>query len=278
MLELYHWEPNGSWLKPLIVLHEKGLSFQGRYIDVLAFEHYQAEGSLSSRPAFEGFQGSFPQATRETQLNLEGEGPILFHDGRQITESLFIGEYLEEAFPGTSPLRPAEPIGHARILALARFINEVFMPAVNTLGCHTYLAPQLKGRNLSSLEPLLARIPMMYLQEGWRRAFADSYPDDLIADSHRKVALGVRRFEETLSGSQWLVGSEYSLADIDAFAICNSLTTLAPGLVNASTTPRLVSWLERIRTRPAVRAALSVSRTGRPEQAFAPGPEHSRWG
>jgi glutathione S-transferase len=262
MLELYHWEPNGSWLKPLIALHEKGLTFRGRYVEVPSFEQYRP-GLLEASP--------------ETQLNLEGEGPILVHDGRQITESLFIAEYLEDAFPAT-PLRPVEPIGHARILAWARFINEVFMPAVNTLGCHAYLAPQFKDRDLARFEPLLARIPMTYLQEGWRRALTDSYSDELIADSQRKVALGVGRLEDALSGSQWLVGATYSLADVDAFAICNSLTALTPGLVNEAATPRLVDWLTRIRTRPAVQAALSVSRTGRPDQAFAPGPEHSRWG
>ena len=262
MLELYHWEPNGSYLKPLIVLHEKGIPFRGRYVDVLAFEQY--------RPGF-------LESSRETQLNLEGEGPILFHEGLQITESLFITEYLEDAFPAT-PLRPAEPILHAKILAWGRFINEVFMPGVNTLGCHTYLAPQLKGRNLKALEPLIEQIPMAYLQEGWRRAFEDDYSEDLISDSQRKVALGVRRIEEALSASPWLVGPSYSLADIDAFAICNSLTALAPGLLNDSTAPRVMDWLRRIRARPAVAAALSVSRTGAPEQAFVPGPEHSRWG
>ena len=261
MLELVHWEPNGSWLKPLIALHEKGLDFRSRFIDVLSLEHYRP-GLL--------------QPSRETRLNLEGEGPILFHDGCQITESHFITEYLEEAFP-ESPLRPAEPIAHARILASARFINEVFMPAVNTLGCHVYLAPRLKGRD-AVLEPLVAQIPMQYLQEGWRRALTDSYSDELIEDSQRKVALGVRRFEEALSLSRWLVGSAYSLADIDAFAICNSLPGLTPALVNESTAPHVMEWLTRMRVRPAVRAALSVSRTGEPEKAFAPGPEHSRWG
>jgi GSH-dependent disulfide-bond oxidoreductase len=262
MIELYYWEPNGCWLKPLIVLHEKGLAFRGRYVDVLALEQHRA---------------GFLHASRETRLNLEGEGPVLLQDGRQVTESLFIAEYIEDAFPAL-PLRPEEPIGRARILAWARFINEVFMPGVNTLGCRAYLAPQLKRRNLAVLEPLLAQIPMKYLQEGWRRAIEGNYPDELIADSQRKVSLSVRKIEDALSNSQWLVGPTYSLADIDAFSICNSLTELTPALVNPSTTPRLMDWLRRIRTRPAVRAALSLSRTGKPEQAFAPGPEHSRWG
>jgi glutathione S-transferase len=262
MLELLHWEPNGSWLKPLVLLHEKSLPFRGRYVDVLAFEQYQP---------------GFLDASRETQLNQEGEGPVLLHDGKQITESLFMLEYLEDAFPET-PLRPADALGHARILAWARFINEVFMPAVNTLGCHTYLAPHFKGRSRAALEPVLERIPMKFLQDGWRLALTDGYAAEMLEDSERKLVASVRRIEDALAKSEWLVGSTYSLADIDAFAICNSLSTLTPGIVNDAATPRLVDWLKRIRARPAVRAALGVSRTGKPEQAFAPGPEHARWG
>jgi len=202
---------------------------------------------------------------------------VLLHDGKQITESLFMLEYLEDAFP-EHPLRPADPVSENRILAWARFINEVFMPGANTLGCHTYLAPHFKGRDRASLEPVLARIPMKYLQDAWRLAFADGYSPELLEDSQRKVGLSVKRIEDALEKSEWLAGSTYTLADVDAFAICNSLTTLTPGLVNEAATPRLMGWLKRIRARPAVRAALGASRTGKPEQAFAPGPEHSRWG
>jgi glutathione S-transferase len=262
MLELIHWEPNGSYLKPLIVLHEKGLPFRSRYVDVLAFEQHQP---------------GFLDASRETQLNQEGEGPILIHDGKQITESLFMIEYLEDAFP-EKPLRPADPLGQNKIWAWARFINEVFMPGANTLGCHTYLAPHFKGRDPASFDTVVSRIPMKLLQDGWRLALTDGYSPELLEDSQRKIALAVRRFEDALAQSEWLVSDAYSLADVDAFAICNSLTLLTPGLVNEAATPRLMSWLNRIRARPAVRAALSASRTGKPEQAFAPGSEHSRWG
>jgi GST-like protein len=262
MLELYHWEPNGSGLKPLIALHEKQLEFRSHYVDVLALEQYRV---------------GFLKPSAETRVPLEGEGPILVHDGRQITESLFILEYLEDAFPA-NPLRPPEPILHARILASGRFINEVLMPAVSTLGCRAYLAPRLRGFDRATLAPLLERVPMQYMREGWQSAFENTYSDELIEDSRRKVALGVRRLEEALSGAQWLLGTTYTLADIDAFSICNSLPSLTPELVNASATPRLLQWLTRIRERPAVHAALALSRTGKPEQAFAPGPEHSRWG
>jgi glutathione S-transferase len=262
MLELYHWEPNGSFLKPLVALHEKALPFHGHYVDLLSF----------ARP-----QAALPQLSCETRFNLEGEGPILVHEGRQVTESLFMIEYLEDAFP-ERPLRPPTPIAQARILGWARFINEVFMPAVSTLGCHAYLAPRLKGADSAAVQLLMGDVALNFLRDGWRMALTGDYPAELLEDSRRKVALGVRRIEDALGATGWLVGDAYSLADIDAFSICNALPTLVPDMVNESATPRLHGWLGRIRSRPAVCAALAASRTGAPEQSFVPGPEHARWG
>jgi len=262
MLELFHWEPNGSALKALIVLHEKRLPFQSHYVDLLAID-----------PPPRGV----PDPIRETRFNPEGEGPVLVHEGRQVSESFFLIEYLEDTFPET-PLRPPDALSHARILAWGRFDNEVFTPGVNTLGCHRYLAPLLKGHSAEAVERFLSRISARHLQEGWRMAFADAYSADLLEDSERKVGIAVRRIEDTLATSPWLAGSTYSLADIDAFALCNSLPGLTPRLVNDKDTPRLLQWLHRIRERPAVREALAMSRTSRPEEAFVPGPEHSRWG
>lgn len=266
MLELYHWEPNGSFLKPLVALHEKALPFQSHYVDLLSLERPETAVGRT-----------IGNTSPETRITLEGEGPILVHDGRQVTESLFLLEYLEDAFP-ERPLRPAEPLNQARILAWARFINEVFMPAVNTLGCRAYLAPRLKDAEAAAVERLTGGMTMSHLQDSWRLAFSGGYSPELIEDSQRKAALGVARIEEALGGTGWLVGDTYSLADIDAFSICHALPILLPKRVNAAATPRLSAWLECIRARPAVQAALATSRTGKPEQSFAPGPEHARWG
>ncbi len=47
------------------------------------------------------------------KINPDGETPVLVHQGRVLTESLVINEYLEEAFPA-SPLWPREPFAKAR--------------------------------------------------------------------------------------------------------------------------------------------------------------------
>ncbi len=258
MLGLYHWAPNGPWLKPLIVLAEKDIACTLHPVDVLAFEQYG--------PAL-------PAPSLETRLNLEGEGPLLVHDGRQVTESFFMCEYLDAVFDG-SPLRPSHPLTFNRMLAWARFINEVFMPAVNTLGCKQYLAPLLA--NKAPPNELIGKIALSFVRDGWLRAYKGDYPDTLLAESRRKVGLALQRIEAALAQGPWLLGADYSLTDIDAFAICRALPLLTPELMAMH--PRCVAWMAKMQERPAVRKSLTVGDWEHPETAFAPGPEHARWG
>ena len=86
------------------------------------------------------------------------------------------------------------------------------------------------------------------------------------------------RIEAHLAANSWLAGPTYSIADIDAFAMLRVVPDLAPDVVNAKATPRIWEYLARIEARPAVRAALAMSRSGKPEQHFVPGVEPSRWG
>ncbi len=48
--------------------------------------------------------------------------------------------------------------------------------------------------------------------------------------------------------------------------------------LDVSEAPRFHDWMARIKQRPSYAQALTLSHTGAPETAFAPGPEHSRWG
>lgn len=260
MLELYHWEPNTSSLKPLVVLHEKGLDFTSRYVDFSRFEQYALPDIASAI---------------EVQHNPDGEGPILVHRGVPMTEAFFITLYLDEAFP-QMPLRTVDAFGRWRVLMWARFLDEVLAPAVNTLGCRKYLTPRLKTGNRAEIERAMERVPTEERRGAWLAALNGDYSEDLIADSRRKIGIAVKKVENALADSGWIAGKDYSLADIDAFSLFASLPGLAPDLLDGAS--RTAAWLERIRARPAVKAAFATSKTGAPLEAFAPGTEHSRWG
>jgi glutathione S-transferase len=113
-------------------------------------------------------------------------------------------------------------------------------------------------------------------REAWLAAMDDSYGDDLLADSRRKVGVALARAEKTLAEGPYLSGAELSLADLALFGHANGLPSLAPELLAQA--PHVSTWIGRMRERASVKASLAMSRTGAPHKAFMPGPEHSRWG
>jgi glutathione S-transferase/GST-like protein len=259
MLELYHWEPNVHFLKPLVALAEQQVEFVSRWFDPTRFE-----------------PGVPPSI--ETELNLECEGPVLVHGGNIISHSFFMLEYISEALPGSIPLLPGD--SHARYLSRAwsQMLGASIGPVVSSLGCARYLAPLLRERDPSQLHAALARLQPEERRARWLAIVATSYSEPDLETLRQRLRTPVKRVEDALGRSRWLAGAEYSIADIDAFALLDPLSDLAPEVVNERATPLVCEFLQRMHDRAAVRAALSRSISGSPRTAFVPGVESSRWG
>jgi glutathione S-transferase len=89
MLELYHGEGSVCARKVRLTLAEKGIrDWVGRIVDLAKGEQ--------TRPEY-------------LELNPKGVIPTVVHDGRVITESTVICEYLEDVFPEPR-LRPQDPL------------------------------------------------------------------------------------------------------------------------------------------------------------------------
>jgi GSH-dependent disulfide-bond oxidoreductase len=260
MLELYHWEPNTFYLKPLVALAEKGVAYTARYFDPTQFEQFGA---------------AFPLDV-ESRLHLEREGPVLIHDGALISSSYFLLEYIAEAFPGPA-LLPADAYDRYRARAWGQISALSLASAVSALGCARYLAPILRSRPVDSLRSQIDAIEPLERRAAWA-AVLEGGAEAQLAAARNQLAGPVGRIEATLANSPWLAGAQYSIADIDVFAMFMGLPELAPDLLSATASPHIMAFLQRMRARPAVRAALALSRTGHPEQAYVPGSEPSRWG
>lgn len=261
MLELHHAEPNTFFLKPLIALHEKRVSFESRWFDATTLD---------------SFAGS-PCADVESGLHLEREGPLLVHGGLVISSSFFMLEYIAETFPD-EPLMPENAFDCYRARASGQFLGANLGSLVPVLGCARYLAPQLAAMPRAQLETAMAKIEPIERRQGWLALLEGTYTPQILELARDRLKFPVARVEATLASSAWLAGPRYSIADIDAFAMLRVIPDLAPEVVNATVTPRISEYLERIAARPAVAAALAISRTGNPERHFVPGVEPSRWG
>lgn len=260
VLELYHWEPNTYFLKPLIALEEKAVAFTSRWFDPTSFEQ---------------FEPGFPADTH-SRLQLEREGPLLMHDGTLVSSSFFMLEYIAEAFAGPE-LLPGDAFGHYRARALGQALAPIGAD-VSLLGCVRYLRPALKQRDPQWLESRLERIEPLERRLAWQGLLEDRYDGRVPAAIEQRLAFSLQRVEKALAASPWLAGTDYSVADIDAFALIAPLPSLAPEALNARVTPRIGEFLERMHERPAVRRALAYTRSGRPQEAFVPGAEPPRWG
>jgi glutathione S-transferase len=235
MLKLYHAEPIANSLKSLIPLKEKGLEFESVYVDLHKFEQHS--------PWF-------------VAINPEGQVPVLDHDGVIVTHTTVISEYLEDAYPDAPPLRPADPVGKARMRYWNKFVDEHVMNYVSMHGWHRMVSVIARSIESGEFDKLLERIPLHEQREKWRTA-RSGFNDSDLANATRKVEVAVDKVEQQLRLTRWLAGDMFTLADINFFSHCGMMVQrLFPDIGVETRAPRLLDWAQRMRERPGVKAAL----------------------
>ena len=232
MLALYHFGPVANSLTPLLCLLEKGLNFDNRVLDSRKWEHHDAD-----------FRA----------INPQGMVPVLVHDGRVVRESTVINEYLEDVFPDR-PLRPADPWLRAEMRVLTKYVDEYFCPALTTIGAHG-ATPFASKIDKGEMAARLANMPNEEVRRKWATVSETGYSEEELADARRKLGNCIARLEGLLGdGRRWLVGDEYSLADIKWYSMTPALPRIMPDACNPQATPAIAGWLERMAARPAVTA------------------------
>jgi len=116
-----YWRSSAAW-RVRIALNLKDLAWESAPV------HLLRDGGEQRKPAF-------------LALNPQGLLPALEIDGRVLTQSLAIIEYLEETRPAP-PLLPSDPAGRARVRSLAQLVASDIHP-LNNLRVLQYLRDEL---------------------------------------------------------------------------------------------------------------------------------------
>lgn len=234
MLKLYSFGPAANSMKPMLTLFEKfehGVGFEVHRLNPATFEHHS-----------DWFKA----------INPRGQVPALDDGGRIVTESTVICEYLEDAHPTPVRLRPDDHFDRAEMRVWTKWVDEYFCWCVSTIGWHRGIGPMARALSDEDFEAHLKKIPIPEQQVKWRRA-REGFPQDLLDEEMRKIAVSVKRLEDRLKDNEWLAGGMYTLADICNFAIANGMQFGFPEFVNENDTPGILRWLGQINDRPAVR-------------------------
>ena len=237
MIRLYHYVPIANGGKVLIALHEKGIPFESRWVDLHKFEQH---------------------APSYLAINPEGQVPTLIHDGVTITHTSVINEYLEDAFPETPRLRPSDALTVARMRQWNKYVDDYVMQAVSVHGWQNNARKVALSYSEEEFERLVARIPLKQQRDKWRAA-RKGFPQETLDACTAQVAESVAKVESVLADGPWLIGDFFSLADINFFAYCGGmLERMFPAIGNRRNCPRLLDWVERMNARPGVASALAV--------------------
>lgn len=241
---LYHWEPNANSGKPMLALMEKGVAFDSHYIDMLNFDQH--------RPEY-------------LAINPQGTIPAMTHSGpwgtRVLVESTAIMEYVNEQFDGPD-LMSGDARDRWRIRWWMKFMDQWLAPSFSMFGWKFFVGPNaLKAHGQDKIEAQIARIPLPERQTAWRKAVFGLFSEAEMAESGRRIGLGIQMLEAELGKREWLASDQYSLADVNGFNLAYAMPLSQPHLANDEVTPNIMRWLRAIYRRPATRECWKLGRT-----------------
>lgn len=257
-MTIYHGAPNGPSLTVLAALYETGLDAELVGIDLAAGERH----------------GKAPTSV-ESEMSIEGEGPVIEVDGEAMADSVFLAQYLDERAGGAG-LQPKDPFDHWEMMMWCRYVIERVAPASAYLGNRAYETDRLTRMSDDEFETLTGTIASEDLKQRWIDIRNGDFDEAKIADSTTKIVQAVEKLEDRLTdGREWLMG-EFSIADLESYAWLAGMTEVLPAAFeNAEKT---AAWLDRMASRPSVAAALARGNDEDPTTVWAPGPEINRWG
>lgn len=240
MLVLHNYWSSVCSQKARLCLAEKRLPYENRHVNLFTFEHWE--------PGY-------------VKLNPKGVVPALDHDGRVVIESNVIIEYLEDVFPAIR-LRPQDAFAAAQMRIWMFNAEEIAHPQVNTASFNPRHAARLakKGYSRDELEKIAAKCPNPIIAARFldRQAHGVSQAEEDAAYAALDYLLD--QMEAALASGPWLVGRDYSLADIAMAPYINRIEVLKrPEMVGAARRPRIADWWQRVQARPAFQEAFSVA-------------------
>jgi len=237
MLKLYHHGTSACAAKVRLALAEKGLEWTGHYVDILKGEQFE--------PGF-------------LKVNPKAVVPVLVHDGRVITESTVICEYLEEVF-AENPIYPLDAYDRAQVRIWTKAVDEELHPACSTITYvvshrHTILRNGVESfddflKSGSSEGRAARERKWQWIQQGLKAPGA--------AAQIRLYDGYLRKMEAQLQENEWLAGDRFTMADIALAPYLNRLDALSmQGMWQGGRFPRVEDWFERVQSRPSFRPAL----------------------
>lgn len=233
MLTLYHNDMSVCAAKVRTALNEKGLDFNLIHLDLRAGD--------TQKPEY-------------LKLNPNAVVPTLVHDDRVIIESAVICEYIDDEWLDP-PLKPTNSFGRARMRLWTKQLDEGLHAAVGSLSFAIAFRHQWLARSADDRSKWLAGIPQPDRRERLASLLDFGLESPYFAPAVKRYGKLFDAFEAALEHGPWLIGEQFSLAEVGYAPYLARLRHLGFDLL-FERHPRVAAWADRVAQRPSVRSGV----------------------
>lgn len=232
MLKLYNAAHSTCSQKVRICLAEKGLAFEDIKLDLgKAKDHLKPD---------------------YLKINPNGVVPTLVDDGAIIIDSSVICEYLDEKYPEVR-LTPDDVVERAAMRAWMRFLEEVPTTAVRVPSFNMGFLPRYEGLDRKQFEQQQSDIRPLR-KNFYRRMGTGGFKKEDVENSFEQIHNTCRRMNDALAEGPWLLGEQYTLADVIIAPLIDRMADLGFSDIWEDSFPRVTAWYQRMQARPAFQA------------------------
>jgi len=236
MLELYTHPMSPCAQKVRITLAEKGLDWTKHHVSLPDKENLKPE---------------------YLKLNPLGVVPTLVDNGQPIIESSIICEYLDDAYPEV-PLRPADPVLRSRMRFWMKHVDVKLHPSCGAIQWPLAMRDSLLKMTEEEQQALLDKVPEKPRRERQKRLMKYGLDAPDIADAVKTYYKTIVDMEQALSAHQWLVGDEFSLADVCVAPYFQTLHQFEWTAMYEQDFPKVKDWYARCRARESYQASVAA--------------------
>jgi glutathione S-transferase len=236
MITLYQYGNSVCAQKVRITLIEKGLEWETKNVDLFHGEQY--------RPEY-------------LKINPKGLVPALVHGGEPITESTLICEYLDESFPAPR-LAPDSARERARMRLWSKAVDESLHEGVTEISFSAMFRERMKSMSEEERQIRFRNVGSPRRRDRFMSTYAEGVESPYVMWAVGAYESAFKDMEKALSvpDARWLLGSDYTLADINLMPYVARLDYL--GLLDLwiAERPKVRAWWQRAQARPSFRKAV----------------------
>lgn len=251
-LELYTAPNSICTQKVLVTLAEKGLPYTTRQIDLFSNEQY--------RPEY-------------LAINPKGVVPALVHDGRIITESTLICEYLDDNFPEPR-LIPSDAYARTQMRKWSKMVDEGLFEATREISFSAMFRERMRAMSEAQREGRFRNVGDPDKRARFMSTYELGVESPYVLQAIAAFEVAFRDMEKSLAGAgsvprPWLVGDRMTLADVNMMPFVARIAYLGLLEVWLEKRPAAMAWWERIRAIPSFRVAVPDMLTQEQRDAMA---------